>query len=157
MSHTITVLPGDGIGPEVMDVALEVLDAASAKFDFEISRSTHLVGGAALDATNNETPLPKDTIEASEKADAILFGSVGGPKWEDLPPHIQPERGALLPLRKHFGLFANLRPGSCLPALTHASPVKNELIPNGFDVLCVRELTGGIYFGEPTGREERDG
>ncbi len=157
MSHTITVLPGDGIGPEVMDVALEVLDAASAKFDFEISRSTHLVGGAALDATNNETPLPKDTIEASEKADAILFGSVGGPKWEDLPPHIQPERGALLPLRKHFGLFANLRPGSCLPALTHASPVKNELIPNGFDVLCVRELTGGIYFGEPKGREERDG
>jgi 3-isopropylmalate dehydrogenase len=157
MSHTITVLPGDGIGPEVMDVALEVLDAASAKFNFEISRSTHLVGGAALDATNNETPLPEATIEASEKADAILFGSVGGPKWENLPPHIQPERGALLPLRKHFGLFANLRPGSCLPALTHASPVKNELIPNGFDVLCVRELTGGIYFGEPKGREERNG
>ena len=157
MPHTITVLPGDGIGPEVMDVALEVLDAVAAKFDFAISRSTHLVGGAALDATENETPLPPETIAASEKADAILFGSVGEPKWENLPPDIQPERGALLPLRKHFGLFANLRPGSCLPALTHASPVKNELIPNGFDVLCVRELTGGIYFGEPKGREERDG
>ncbi|MGB0144259.1 MAG: 3-isopropylmalate dehydrogenase [Akkermansiaceae bacterium] len=157
MPHTITVLPGDGIGPEVMDVALEVLDATAAKFNFEVSRSTHLVGGAALDATNNETPLPAETIAASEKADAILFGSVGGPKWEALPPNIQPERGALLPLRKHFGLFANLRPGSCLPALSHASPVKNELIPNGFDVLCVRELTGGIYFGEPKGHEERNG
>jgi 3-isopropylmalate dehydrogenase len=140
-----------------MEVALDVLDAAAAKFDFQVDRSTHLVGGAALDATNNETPLPAETIAASEKADAILFGSVGGPKWESLPPDIQPERGALLPLRKHFGLFANLRPGSCLPALTHASPVKNELIPNGFDVLCVRELTGGIYFGQPKGREERDG
>ena len=82
---------------------------------------------------------------------------MGGPKWESLPPDIQPERGALLPLRKHFGLFANLRPGVCLPSLTHASPVKNELIPNGFDVLCVRELTGGVYFGSPKGREERDG
>ncbi|MDB4554544.1 3-isopropylmalate dehydrogenase [Akkermansiaceae bacterium] len=157
MSHTITILSGDGIGPEVMVEALKVLDAVSEKFSFEISRSEHLVGGAALDATNNETPLPQETISACEKADAILFGSVGGPKWESLPPNIQPERGALLPLRKHFGLFANLRPGSCLPALTHASPVKNELIPNGFDVLCVRELTGGIYFGNPKGREERDG
>lgn len=149
MSHTITILPGDGIGPEVMDVALEVLEATAAKFDFQVSHSNHLVGGAALDATNNETPLPQDTIAACEKADAILFGSVGGPKWENLPPDIQPERGALLPLRKHFGLFANLRPGSCHPSLTHASPVKNELIPDGFDVLCVRELTGGIYFGQP--------
>ena len=149
MSHTITILPGDGIGPEVMDVALEVLEATAAKLDFQVSHSNHLVGGAALDATNNETPLPQDTIAACEKADAILFGSVGGPKWENLPPDIQPERGALLPLRKHFGLFANLRPGSCHPSLTHASPVKNELIPDGFDVLCVRELTGGIYFGQP--------
>ena len=149
MSHTITILPGAGIGPEVMDVALEVLEATAAKFDFQVSHSNHLVGGAALDATNNETPLPQDTIAACEKADAILFGSVGGPKWENLPPDIQPERGALLPLRKHFGLFANLRPGSCHPSLTHASPVKNELIPDGFDVLCVRELTGGIYFGQP--------
>ena len=155
MPHTITVLPGDGIGPEVMDVALEVLEAVASKFAFEISHTTHLVGGAAIDATGG--PLPAETIAACEKADAILFGSVGGPKWENLPPDIQPERGALLPLRKHFGLFANLRPGSCHPSLTHASPVKNELIQNGFDVLCVRELTGGIYFGTPKGREERDG
>jgi 3-isopropylmalate dehydrogenase len=86
-----------------------------------------------------------------------LFGSVGGPKWEKLPPNEQPERGALLPLRKHFGLFANLRPSICYPALTHASPVKDSLIEGGFDVLCVRELTGGIYFGTPKGRETRDG
>lgn len=148
-THNITILAGDGIGPEVMEASLTVLDAACAKTGVEISRSEHLVGGAALDATGNETPLPQDTIAACENADAILFGSVGGPKWESLPSDIQPERGALLPLRKHFGLFANLRPGLCMPELSHASPVKNELIPNGFDVLCVRELTGGIYFGQP--------
>lgn len=153
--HTITILSGDGIGPEVMTQALRVLDAAAEKFQFQVSRSEHLVGGAAIDATGH--PLPPETVAASEKADAILFGSVGGPKWESLPPDIQPERGALLPLRKHFGLFANLRPGVCLPALIHASPVKNELIPNGFDVLCVRELTGGVYFGQPKGRREENG
>ena len=154
-SHRITILAGDGIGPEVMVESLRLLDAVEAKFGFTISRSEHLVGGAAIDATGH--PLPPETIAASEAADAILFGSVGGPKWENLPPDIQPERGALLPLRKHFGLFANLRPGVCLPALTHASPVKQELIADGFDVLCVRELTGGIYFGTPKGREQRDG
>jgi len=153
--YSITVLPGDGIGPEVMTQALKVLDTACARFDFTVKREHCLVGGAAIDAVG--CPLPKETVEASEKADAILFGSVGGPKWENLPPDEQPERGALLPLRKHFGLFANLRPGVCLPALTHASPVKNELIPNGFDVLCVRELTGGIYFGTPKGREDNNG
>jgi 3-isopropylmalate dehydrogenase len=154
-SHRITVLAGDGIGPEVMDEALRVLDAVEAKFGFTVSRTSHLVGGAAIDATGH--PLPPETVAASEQADAILFGSVGGPKWESLPPDIQPERGALLPLRKHFGLFANLRPGVCLPSLTHASPVKNELIKDGFDVLCVRELTGGVYFGKPKGRHEEDG
>jgi len=154
-SHRITVLAGDGIGPEVMDEALRVLDAVEAKFGFTVSRTSHLVGGAAIDATGH--PLPPETVAASEAADAILFGSVGGPKWESLPPDIQPERGALLPLRKHFGLFANLRPGVCLPSLTHASPVKNELIKDGFDVLCVRELTGGVYFGKPKGRHEENG
>jgi len=148
--HRIAVLAGDGIGPEVMSAALEVLDGVSNRFAIAIERSEHLVGGAALDATGE--PLPAATLAACEAADAILFGSVGGPKWESLPPEKQPERGALLPLRKHFGLFANLRPGICLPALTHASPVKNELIPNGFDVLCVRELTGGLYFGQPKKR-----
>jgi 3-isopropylmalate dehydrogenase len=90
-------------------------------------------------------------------ADAILFGSVGGPKWESLPPNQQPERAALLPLRKHFGLFANLRPAVCFAQLTHASPVKEELISGGFDVLCVRELTGGLYFGQPKGTHEENG
>ncbi|MGJ8723480.1 MAG: 3-isopropylmalate dehydrogenase [Roseibacillus sp.] len=155
MAHSIAVLPGDGIGPEVMDQALRVLDSVSEKFSLEVSASTHLVGGAAID--DSGTPLPADTLAACEASDAILFGSVGGPKWENLPPDIQPERGALLPLRKHFGLFANLRPGVCLPQLIDASPVKNELISKGFDVLCVRELTGGIYFGSPKGREEREG
>ena len=154
-NHRITILAGDGIGPEVMDQAVRVLEAAEAKFNFTATRTEHLVGGAAIDATGH--PLPPETVEASENAQAILFGSVGGPKWETLPPDIQPERGALLPLRKHFGLFANLRPGVCLPALTHASPVKQELIADGFDVLCVRELTGGIYFGAPKGRHEKDG
>jgi 3-isopropylmalate dehydrogenase len=145
--HRIAVLPGDGIGPEVMDEADKVLAAASEKFGFEVSQEAFLVGGAALDATDNTTPLPEATVKGCEEADAILFGSVGGPKWEHLPPDIQPERGALLPMRKHFGLFANLRPGVCHPNLIDASPVKNELIANGFNVLCVRELTGGIYFG----------
>lgn len=155
MAHSIAVLPGDGIGPEVMDQALRVLEAVSAKFSLEISTTSHLVGGAAID--DGGVPLPADTLAACEASEAILFGSVGGPKWESLPPDIQPERGALLPLRKHFGLFANLRPGVCLPQLIDASPVKNSLIKDGFDVLCVRELTGGIYFGDPKGREEREG
>jgi len=154
-THRIAVLAGDGIGPEVMSESLRVLDAVEAKFDFATTRSEQLVGGAAIDDGGH--PLPPATVKACEESDAILFGSVGGPKWEGLPPDIQPERGALLPLRKHFGLFANLRPGVCLPSLTHASPVKNELIPRGFDVLCVRELTGGVYFGTPKGREQRDG
>lgn len=154
-THRIAVLAGDGIGPEVMIESLRVLDAVEAKSGFTTTREERLVGGAAIDATGH--PLPPETIASCEQSDAILFGSVGGPKWESLPPDIQPERGALLPLRKHFGLFANLRPGVCLPSLTHASPVKNELIPNGFDVLCVRELTGGVYFGQPKGREMRDG
>ncbi|MDF1752384.1 MAG: 3-isopropylmalate dehydrogenase [Verrucomicrobiales bacterium] len=155
MSYQIAVLPGDGIGPEVMAEAIKVLNRVSEKFDLSFETEEKLVGGAAID--DSGSPLPQDTIEACEKADAILFGSVGGPKWETLPPDQQPERGALLPLRKHFGLFANLRPAVCFPALTHASPVKEDRIKGGFDVLCVRELTGGIYFGSPKSIEEVDG
>lgn len=151
----IAVLPGDGIGPEVMDASLKVVEAAGRKFGLSFAFDHQLVGGAAIDAKGKA--LPEETVAACEAADAILFGSVGGPKWEKLPPNEQPERGALLPLRKHFGLFANLRPSVCFPTLTHASPVKNELIEGGFDVLCVRELTGGIYFGQPKSRGEVNG
>ena len=152
-TYQIAVLPGDGIGPEVMDEALKVLAAVQTKFGFKVETSFAYVGGAAIDHCG--CALPEETIATCEAADAVLFGSVGGPKWEHLPPNDQPERGALLPLRKHFGLYANLRPGVCLPALTHASPIKNELIQGGFDILCVRELTGGLYFGQPRFREMR--
>jgi 3-isopropylmalate dehydrogenase len=148
--YSIAVLAGDGIGPEVMDASLKVLEAAAAKHGIQFSFNPQLVGGAAIDAVGKA--LPAETVAACEKADAILFGSVGGPKWEKLPANEQPERGALLPLRKHFGLFANLRPSICYSSLTHASPVKECLIEGGFNVLCVRELTGGLYFGWPKGQ-----
>jgi 3-isopropylmalate dehydrogenase len=146
----IAVLPGDGIGPEVMAEALKVLNAMASRSSFSFDYNHQLVGGAAIDAKGKA--LPADTVAASEGSDAILFGSVGGPKWEHLPPNEQPERGALLPLRKHFGLFANLRPGICYPALTASSPIRPDLVEGGFDVLCVRELTGGLYFGQPKSR-----
>jgi len=143
----IAVLAGDGIGPEVMAEGLRVLEAAAAKFSIALNFDHKLVGGAAIDAAGKA--LPQETLKACEESDAILFGSVGGPKWESLPAAEQPERAALLPLRKHFGLFANLRPAICLPELTHASPLNPKLVEGGFDVLSVRELTGGLYFGEP--------
>ena len=155
MNYQIAVLAGDGIGPEVMSEAIRVLDALAEVEVFSFGYEHKLVGGAAIDEMGS--PLPEETLQACEAADAILFGSVGGPKWENLPPDQQPERGALLPLRTHFGLFANLRPSVCFPSLTHASPVKQSAVEGGFDVLCVRELTGGIYFGIPKGIEERDG
>jgi len=154
-TYKIAVLAGDGIGPEVMEQALEVLAAVEKKFQFSCELTKCYVGGAAID--NCGCALPADTLSACEAADAILFGSVGGPKWDNLPPDERPERGALLPLRKHFSLYANLRPGICMSELTNASPVKNELIEGGFDILFVRELTGGMYFGEPKFYGERDG
>ncbi|PJZ49532.1 3-isopropylmalate dehydrogenase [Leptospira saintgironsiae] len=147
----VAVLAGDGIGPEVMKVALSVLKKAlgSKASDFQFTEA--LVGGIAIDKTGG--PLPQETLKLCEESDAILFGSVGGPKWESLPPEKQPERGALLPLRKHFDLFANLRPAIIYPELRNASPIKPEIIGEGLDILILRELTSGIYFGQPKGRE----
>jgi 3-isopropylmalate dehydrogenase len=147
----LAVLAGDGIGPEVMAEAEKVLTVLSQVFGLEIIKTHAEVGGVAID--NQGKALPDSTIAICRAADAILFGSVGGPKWEKLPPDQQPERGALLPLRKLFGLYANLRPAIIFPQLRDASPLKSELIGDNFDLLVVRELTGGLYFGQPKGRE----
>ncbi|EJX2553728.1 3-isopropylmalate dehydrogenase [Vibrio alginolyticus] len=150
-SYKIAVLPGDGIGPEVMAQAHKVLDAIEKKHGIAFERDEHDVGGIAID--NHGCPLPESTIKACEESDAVLFGSVGGPKWEHLPPNDQPERGALLPLRKHFQLFCNLRPAQIHSGLEDFSPLRADISGRGFDIVVVRELTGGIYFGQPKGRE----
>lgn len=153
--HRIAVLPGDGIGPEVMTEAVRILYATAEKFSFQLELAEYPVGGAGIDECGKA--LPAHTLAGCEAAEAILFGSVGGPKWESLPANEQPERAALLPLRKHFGLYANLRPAICFPELTHASPLHPEIVAGGFNVLCVRELTGGLYFGEPKFIKEEAG
>jgi 3-isopropylmalate dehydrogenase len=146
----IAVLPGDGIGPEVMQEAVKVLQAVGTAYNLDLEYRYADVGGIAIDRYGEA--LPPATLAACESSAAILFGSVGGPKWEGLPPEKQPERGALLPLRKHFDLFCNLRPARVFRSLVSASPLKPEIVGEGFDILCVRELTGGIYFGQPRGR-----
>ncbi len=151
MSQKIAVLAGDGIGPEVMAEALKVLDAVQEKFGFQLEYVSADVGGIAID--NHGHALPGATLAVCEASDAILFGSVGGPKWESLPPEQQPERAALLPLRKHFDLFCNLRPARVFRSLAAACPLRPDIVGDGFDILVVRELTSGIYFGQPKGRE----
>ena len=141
------VLAGDYIGPEVMSEALRVLGHVAGQEGLALQPSAADVGGAGID--NHGKALPDETLRICQESDAILFGSVGGPKWENLPPKEQPERAALLPLRKHFTLFANIRPGLLYRELAAASPIKTERIPDGIDIVCIRELTGGLYFGKP--------
>ncbi len=149
MTHKIAVLPGDGIGQEVIPEALKVLGVvgkgSGASFEFEQG----LVGGGAIDETGD--PLPAATLRLCEASRAILFGAVGGPKWDDAPHERRPERG-LLRLRKELDLFANLRPAKCFPMLVDASPLRRSVV-EGTDLMVIRELTGGLYFGEPRGVE----
>ncbi len=145
-NKNIAVLAGDGIGPEVMAEALKVLKVLEKQTGLKVTKNHADIGGIAID--NHGKALPDSTLKTCEAADAILFGSVGGPKWEKLPPAEQPERGALLPLRKHFNLYANLRPAIVFRGLASASPLKPEIIGEELNVLVVRELTGGLYFGK---------
>ncbi len=151
MEKKIAVLAGDGIGPEVMAEAIKVLKVVEKEFGIRLHYVEADVGGCAIDKHGHA--LPEKTLQVCRESHAILFGSVGGPKWEGLPPEQQPERAALLPLRKTFDLFCNLRPARVYPALASASPLRADIVGNGFDILCVRELAGGIYFGQPKGRD----
>ena len=154
MSKTILVLPGDGIGPEIVAEAVKVLQILRDQRGLDIDIDEALVGGAAIDATGG--PLPDATLELAKEADAVLLGAVGGPKWESLDISIRPEKG-LLGLRSELNLFANLRPAILYPQLAGASSLKPEIVA-GLDIMIVRELTGGIYFGQPRGiREDEKG
>jgi len=150
-THHIAVLAGDGIGPEVMVEALKVLTVIADKHALNIATQAYDVGGCAIDKHGHA--LPATTLEGCEQADAILFGSIGGPKWDNLPLEQRPERASLLTLRSHFDLFGNLRPAKIYSGLEHLSPLRSDIAHNGFDTLVVRELTSGIYFGQPKGME----
>ena len=145
MKYNIAVIPGDGIGPEVINEAIKVLDAVGGKYGHEFNYTQVLAGGAAIDAAGE--CLPQETIDIAKKSDAVLLGAVGGSKWDSLPGDKRPER-ALLGIRKELGLFANLRPAIMFDELKDACPIRPEKVEGGLDLLVVRELTGGIYFGE---------
>lgn len=154
MNYKIAVVPGDGIGPEVIDQALRVLDRIGEKYNHTFTYTKVLAGGAAIDATGK--CLPQETIDVCKASDAVLLGAVGGWKWDNLPGDERPER-ALLGLRKELGLFANLRPAMLFEELSQACPLKPEIIEGGLDLVVVRELTGGIYFGEKGTKETEMG
>ncbi len=145
MEKTIALLRGDGIGPEIVKEAVRCLDAVAQRFGHTFVYADYLLGGVAIDETG--TPLPKNTVDGCLKADAVLLGAIGGPKWEHLPGSERPEKG-LLGIRKAMGVYANLRPATLFDALRGACPLRSDIVENGFDFLVVRELIGGVYFGE---------
>lgn len=151
-TYRITLLPGDGIGPEIMSVTVDVLKEVGRQMDLGFEFQEALIGGAAIDATGS--PLPEDTLKICRDSDAVLLAAIGGYKWDTLPRHQRPETG-LLGLRAGLGLFANLRPAKVLPQLVDASSLKREVV-EGVDIMVVRELTGGIYFGQPKGLFETE-
>ncbi|MBE6863077.1 MAG: 3-isopropylmalate dehydrogenase [Ruminococcus flavefaciens] len=154
MEYNIALLRGDGIGPEIVDSAVKVLEKTAAKFGHKFNFKPYLIGGCAIDKTG--VPLPQETIDGCLASDSVLLGAVGGPQWDDQPGDNRPEK-ALLGIRSALGLYMNLRPAKLYPALRSASPLKDEIVANGFDILIVRELIGGIYFGERGIRQGRCG
>ncbi len=151
MNFNIATLPGDGIGPEIVDQAVKVLKATGERFNHQFIFKNALVGAVAIDKTGN--PFPDETFEICMNSDAVLFGAIGDPKYDNDPKaKVRPEQG-LLAMRKKLGLYANIRPVTTFKSLIHKSPLKTELV-DGVDFMCIRELTGGIYFGEPSGRSE---
>ncbi|MBQ9406545.1 MAG: 3-isopropylmalate dehydrogenase [Desulfovibrio sp.] len=154
MKKTICLLPGDGIGPEIMAQGVNVLEACAKKFGHQFTFTHALLGGAAIDACGE--PLPAATVQACQAADAVFLAAVGGPKWDNLAPQLRPERG-LLGIRKALGLFANLRPAMLFPELAGACLLRPDIAAKGLDLIVLRELTGDLYYGEPRGREVRDG
>ncbi|MDE5765039.1 MAG: 3-isopropylmalate dehydrogenase [Ruminococcus sp.] len=154
MEFNIALLKGDGIGPEIVDSTVAVLKKTAEKFGHKFSFTPYLIGGCAIDATGK--PLPQETVDGCLASDSVLLGAVGGPKWDDQPGENRPEK-ALLGIRSALGLYTNLRPAKLYPALRNASPLKDEIVGDGFDLMIVRELTGGIYFGDRGYRQGKYG
>ena len=154
MNFNIALLKGDGIGPEIVDGAVAVLEKIADKFGHTFNFTPYLIGGCAIDACG--MPLPQETVDGCLASDSVLLGAVGGPKWDDQPGENRPEK-ALLGIRSALGLYTNLRPASLYPALRGASPLKDEIVGDGFDIMIVRELTGGIYFGDRGCRQGKYG